>query len=366
MKCAITIALFLLFAGMTTPKEVTLSDTPAADTTTKIFIITLDGFRWQELFKGADDSIVANPAYTSDPETVGMLYGGSSTEEKRKKLMPFLWSIACKKGMLFGNRDYDNDVNTSNIYRTSYPGYNEMFTGTTDLTISNNNKNYNSNTNIFEYLNSKDAYKGRIALFSSWDVFPFILNEKRTGIEVNSGYEEVKDPQTNGQQLLNTVQSEVIAVKEKTRQDLLTYVAAREYLQQHKPRILYLGLGETDEYAHQKNYAMYLQKANEADKIISELWHWAQTTEGYKNNTVFILTTDHGRGAAPDRWMSHNTFIKGSSQTWMAVFGKGINPGGEIKIAGQIFQKQLAQTIARLLGENFGRQNNVEVAVASK
>ena len=365
MKYAVAIALFLVFAGMKPSPEVTLTNSPAADTSTKVFIITLDGFRWQELFKGADENIITNPKYTADPEAAGMLYGGSSAEEKRKKLMPFLWSVACKKGMLFGNRDYENDVNTSNIYQTSYPGYNEMFTGTTDLTVSNNNKNYNSNTNIFEYLNSKDAYKGRIALFSSWDVFPFILNEKRTGMDINSGYENIKDAETNTQQSLNAVQSDVIAVKEKTRQDGLTAIAAKEYLQQHRPRILYLGLGETDEYAHQKNYDMYLQKANEADKIISELWHWAQTTEGYRNNTIFILTTDHGRGAASDKWTSHSTFIKGSSQTWMIVFGKGIDPRGEMKSPGRIFQKQFAQTIAHLLGENFGRQE-ADLDIASK
>lgn len=357
--------LVLVFAGMKPSSEITPDNGPAADTTTKVIIITLDGFRWQELFKGADEDIINNSTFTSDPESAEMLYGGSSAEEKRKKLMPFLWSIACKKGMLFGNREYDNDVNTSNIYRTSYPGYNEMFTGTTDLTVASNNKNYNTNINIFEYLNGKDAYRGRIALFSSWDVFPYILNEKRSGMDVNSGYENIRDAETNAQQSLNAVQSNVIAVKEKTRQDLLTAIAAKEYLQLHRPRILYLGLGETDEYAHQKNYDMYLQKANEADKMIGELWHWAQTAEGYKNNTIFILTTDHGRGASADKWTSHSTFIGGSSQTWMVVFGKGIDPRGEMKTPGQIFQKQFAQTIAGLLGEHFGRQET-ELAFTTK
>ena len=152
-----------------------------------IFIITVDGYRWQELFKGADSNILDNTSFTSDKETLEALYGGTSFEEKRKKLMPFMWNIVAKKGQLYGNRTYDNNVNVSNFYSISYPGYSEMFTGKTDITIATNNKNLNPHQNIFEYLNNKDEYKGKIALFTSWDVFPFILNEKRSGIRINSG-----------------------------------------------------------------------------------------------------------------------------------------------------------------------------------
>jgi hypothetical protein len=142
------------------------------DSTTNIFIITIDGYRWQELFNGADSAIVANPKYTADSETIENMYGGNTAQERRKKLMPFIWSVVSKKGQLYGNRYFDNNVNVSNPYAISYAGYSEMFTGSVDLTILNNNKNTNQHKNIFEYLNSKAAYKGSIALFTSWDVFP--------------------------------------------------------------------------------------------------------------------------------------------------------------------------------------------------
>lgn len=361
------IASFLLFAfAFPSKKNVAALSYNNKDTTTNIFIITIDGYRWQELFNGADSAIVANPKYTADAETIETMYGGNLPQERRKKLMPFMWSIVSKKGQLYGNRYFDNKVNVSNPYAISYAGYSEMFTGCVDLTILNNNKNTNQHKNIFEYLNSKAAYKGSVALFTSWDVFPFILNEKRSGIEVNSGYENIKEVNNYAQQTLNIVQSDIIENKEHTRQDMLTFIAAKEYLQQHKPKVFYLGLGETDEYAHKGNYDMYLQKANETDKIISELWHFAQTTEGYKNNTTFIITTDHGRGKSLSSWTSHGIFTKGSSQTWFALLGKNIAPLGEVKTEGQLFQKQLAQTIATFLGEEFGEQKAIETGLVSK
>ena len=74
----------------------------------------------------------------------------------------------------------------------SYPGYNELFTGTTDISISGNSKKYNKNINVLEYLHSKDEFEGKIAVFSSWNVFPYILNKNRNGIMMNSGYEQMQ------------------------------------------------------------------------------------------------------------------------------------------------------------------------------
>ena len=41
---------------------------------------------------------------------------------------------------------------------------------------------------MLEYLNSRSAFRGKVVAFTSWDVFPFILNEERSGLLVNSGY----------------------------------------------------------------------------------------------------------------------------------------------------------------------------------
>jgi len=60
--------------------------------------------------------------------------------------------------------------------------------------------------------------------------------------------------------------------------------------------MVFLGLGETDEFAHQGRYDQYLQKAHQFDQMIAELWYFVQTDPFYKDNTIFLITTDHGGG----------------------------------------------------------------------
>jgi len=346
-------------------------DTPAANhsstalaSTGNVFIITTDGLRWQEVFTGADSLLINNEKATPGSDLLNMLYWDSNPETRRKKLMPFLWSVAAKKGQLSGNRLYNNKVDVANAYAISYPGYNEIFTGTTDEMISSNKKYRNPNINVLEFLNSKENFKGKVAAFTSWDVFPYILNEKRSKLIVNSGYEDGVEYSAR-QEMINVVQQEVTD-KRATRHDQLTFACAKEYLQTHQPKLFFLGLGETDEFAHDGRYDLYLQQANAVDRMIAELWHWVQTTPGYKDNTTFIITTDHGRGSKANKWISHGAFIKGSSEVWLAIVGPGIDPLGEIKEQQQLYQRQLAQTIANLLGENFDPGQQVGEAIVLK
>ncbi len=317
-----------------------------------LFIITIDGCRWQEIFTGADKTLLHDETFTPDTATLELLYDAATPEERRKKLLPFFWNVICTRGKLFGNRSYGNKVDMANPYAISYPGYNEIFTGTTDESVNSNDKTFNSHVNILEYLNDKPGFRDSIAAFTSWDLFPFILNRPRSHLLLNSGYEELP-AETESETLLDTVQSASFVKGSHTRQDGLTFLAATNYLEIHHPRVLYMGLGETDEYAHKGRYDLYLDKLHEADRMIGELWHWVQTTPGYKNQTTFIITTDHGRGRKTKKWISHNNFIKGSSETWLALIGPNFKPAGEVKTADQIYAVQFAGLMTKLLGVEF-------------
>jgi hypothetical protein len=317
-----------------------------------LFIIITDGFRWQEVFNGADSLLINNETFTQDTATLKSMFWAHTKEERRKRLMPFFWNVIADKGQLIGNRDLNNKLNVANIYSLSYPGYNEIFTGTTDISISGNGKKNNPNINVLEYLESKEEFEGKVAVFSSWDVFPYILNRKRNSLHINSGYEQLSDPDKETE-MINVVQERAIVNKTATRHDLLTYTTAKEYIKTNKPRVVVIGFGETDDFAHQKRYDLYLQQANQVDRMISELWHMVQTTPGYKNNTSFLITTDHGRGNNTKHWSGHGFFIDGSSQTWLAMMGPNIEPLGERAEKQRLYNKQIAETIANLVGEDF-------------
>jgi hypothetical protein len=316
-----------------------------------VIIITTDGFRWQELFSGADPALINSEKFTPDTSTMKAMYWAPTAEERRKKLMPFCWNVIGTKGQLYGNRTFQNKVNTANLFAISYPGYNELLSGFPDPEIKGNEKVNNPNETVLEYLSKQPGFEGKVAAFASWNVFPFILNRKRSGLPMNAGYEKISGPSA-AEDLVNQVQEESIAEKSETRYDALTFVAAKEYLKQYHPRVLFLGLGETDDFAHQGRYDLYLSQATKVDQMIAEIWHWVQSTPGYKDNTTLIITTDHGRGNK-NNWSKHNEFVNGSSETWIAMMGPDIQPAGEVKDKEQHYQMQLAKLIAGFAGMEF-------------
>jgi hypothetical protein len=318
---------------------------PSAHAQRHLFIITIDGFRWQEIFSGADPSLAGNAEYVRDTTLTRQLYGDSTAELRRRRLMPFFWTVIAEKGQLYGNRAYGNKVNV----KISYPGYNEIFTGHTDAFSSPNLPINNKNVNVLEYLNASAPYHGKVAVFTSWNVFPFILNETRSHLPVNSGYTPLGEKGDTTAGLIDSVQETMR--HSKTRHDLLTYLSAREYIDQHHPSVLFLGFGETDEYAHAGRYDLYLEQAANIDRMISDLWYAVQTDPYYKDSTTFLITTDHGRGWKDNKWTTHGFWAKGSGDIWMALLGPGILPEGELRTPGQVYQRQLAATMASLLGD---------------
>lgn len=339
---------------------VAFAQTPS---TQNVFIITIDGFRWQEVFNGADSALINDPEFVQDTALMRQSFWDDDATTRRKKLMPFFWNVIAAKGQLYGNRRFDNNMNVANFFKISYPGYNEIVTGYPDPLAIPNIPIKNRNTSILEYLNNMPEYHGKVAAFTSWNIFPYIFNKKRSSFTINSGYQNIDDVDSSeANNLINEVQDAVVK-KTHTRHDELTFLSSMEYIKTHKPRVVFLGLGETDEFAHEGKYDMYLQQAAKVDRMIAELWYYVQTDPYYKNNTTFIITTDHGRGKKPATWHTHGVFTKGSGDTWLALIGPGIAPQGEMKIAQQHYQKQIAATVATMLGEKFTSKHTIGQAM---
>ena len=97
--------------------------------TKNVIVISLDGYRWRELFQGADSALLFNTKYTKDSAWTVQKYWAATPTERRKKLMPFTWSHIAKNGQIYGNRILGNNVDLKNTYWFSYPGRSETWTG---------------------------------------------------------------------------------------------------------------------------------------------------------------------------------------------------------------------------------------------
>ena len=337
-----------LFLLLGLPVHTNESSIRSLNEANKLFIITLDGFRWQEVFNGADSLLISNTAFNNNVANAKALYWSSSKDERRKKLMPFFWNIIAQQGELYGNRTYGNKMNVANPYALSYPGYNELLTGHVDLSVFNNDEVANPNLSVLEMLNATTTYNGKVAAFTSWDAFPYILNKNKSSVYINSGFEKVEGQQLSPTEVfINSLQTE-IEDKKNIRYDELTLIACREYIQKKKPSIVLLSFGGTDEAAHSKKYDLYLQQANNADRMIGELWHYLQTLPEYTNKTTFLITTDHGRGNSAN-WFTHGVLVSGSSQIWMGLLGNGVKPIGEHKKSGQLYLKNAKDMMLKIL-----------------
>ncbi|HVY68961.1 MAG TPA: sulfatase-like hydrolase/transferase, partial [Verrucomicrobiae bacterium] len=235
----------------------------------------------------------------------------------------------------------------------SYPGYSEIITGLTDPRIDSNGKFPNPNMTVFEWLNNRGGTKGRVAVIGNWDVFAHIFNCERAQLPLWPAWEpkfaalEIKMPAA-----IENFRRDTTALWPDMTYDSLFVQAAEDYLRVRRPRLLFVGFSETDEWAHEKRYDHYLHAAHHMDDFVRRLWDLAQSIPQYRDKTTFIITADHGRGNGPE-WTSHGEKINGAENDWLAVIGPDTPPLGERGNTVPHTHSQIAATIAALFGESY-------------
>jgi hypothetical protein len=348
MRRTLGLALVLLLGGSVWPAAHTSAPAGVAR---HVVLVTLDGLRWQEFFSGADREYFTRDkeGNAGEPER---RFWRPTAAERRAELMPFVWKAMATRGQVFGDPDAGSVSRLTNGLWFSYPGYSEMLTGIADPRVDSNNKVPNPNLTVFEWLNRRPGFEGRVAAFGSWDVLPFILNVERSRLVVGSGWTPVPSPATDRERAINDSVHDLPRYWEYGPLDAPIVAAAFDHLQTKAPRVLYILLGETDEFAHEGRYELYLDAARRADRFIERVWTTVQALPAYADKTALLVTTDHGRGATLADWRSHGRDVPAAERTWMAMMGPGVPPLG-VRRGVTVTTSQVAATIAALLGEDF-------------
>lgn len=332
---------------------------PATHKTENVIVVMIDGMRWQEVFHGADPALIGTggPKWLGDPkqltEDARNQFWRATTDERRQALMPFLWSLIAAQGQLFGNRDLGSDSHVVNGLNFSYPGYSETLTGMADPRVHSNDNVPNPNPTVFTWLNNKPDFAGKVAAFGAWATFNGIFDKQQCGFVVNAGYDPLTEiPATPQLALLNTLKAESARIWYDEPLDPLAFHTAVEYVKAKKPRVLFVGLGETDDWAHAGSYPEYLIAAHLADNYLHQLWDLVQSMPEYHDKTTLIVVPDHGRGTG-DEWTTHGEKVPASKETWMAFLGPDTQALGERKNSARVTESEIAATVAALLGENY-------------
>ena len=124
-----------------------------------VIIVTTDGFRWQEIFNGADSSLLFNSRYVMDTGIIEEPVLGWHSRGEAKETHAIFMELCQRARTVVGNRNLGNEVTVDNPYRLSFAGYSELLTGYTDMSIKTN-KPKNSHDNLLFFHRPPTRFSG--------------------------------------------------------------------------------------------------------------------------------------------------------------------------------------------------------------
>jgi hypothetical protein len=326
--------------------------------TRNVILLTLDGVRIEEIFSGLDETVAAHDEQKiySEIATARERYGAGKAEQKRAALMPNFWSQLAPQGVVLGNPAYDNHVIVQNKAGWSRPGYTEIMTGGPRVEVDEYDDQRFARKTVLEVaqeqlhlpfgqvvqIGSSNTYRNSAA---STDDAILMVGSKDT-IPMPYGSKHMDE--------LAELRRQVMGLWEEGTNDVLTFRMALAYLQQNQPRVMWLALLNTDDWAHEDRYDRYIEYLHLVDQLIGELWNTLQSMGAYRDKTTLVITTDHGRGREGSNWSEHDTAtIPGTNDIWMAVIGPDTPDVGEVKAPGTAYQGQAASTMLHYLGIDY-------------
>ena len=352
MKCVccrfrVLLLLALLVPGVSIAAVARAQEPTAAN----VIVVTLDGLRWQEYLGGADRELLKDVG-KPDPPTIVKRFWRETAGARREALMPFMWGVVATRGQVFGDPALGSLARVANGVWFSYPGYAELLSGFADPRVDSNDKVPNPNVTVLEWLNRRPGFEGRVFAFGAWDVLGSILAVERSGLPAGDGYPPVPDPKTDRERAINDFADDLPPLWEGAPLDAPIMQAALECLRVRQPRVLYVMLGETDEWGHEGRYDLYLDAAWRGDRFIRRVWETAQSMPAYAGKTALVVAVDHGRGATKEDWADHGRKVPAAERVVMAVMGPD-TPALGLRKGVTVTAGQLAATAAALVGEDF-------------
>lgn len=320
-----------------------------------VFLITLDGARVEEMFGGLDAAVLKSrltDRQRLEDQPVYKRFWADTPEARRQKLMPFFWGTLMRDaGSIAGNPARNSRVHLSNGHWFSYPGYSEILVGRAhDDAIKSNDPIRNPYPTVLEFLKAHAGLsKQQVAAFASWDVFNAIVEHTEGALTVNAGYEafESRSDEIRRQ---SELQFETPTPWDSVRHDAYTFRFAMDHLARHRPRVVYLALGETDDWAHDGRYDRVLETYARTDDYLRQLWTWLQSQPEYRDRTHVLITTDHGRGRTITDWKDHGKDVVGASESWMAFVSPSMSRRGEWRDHPPLVTAQAAATLIEWMG----------------
>jgi hypothetical protein len=348
-------SLSLLLLALTSACAAAPVPVPAPPGATRnVILVTLDGVRVQEVFGGLHETIAVHDEQQvySDMAAMRARFGGATPEARRAALMPNLWNLLAPQGMVLGNPANGNHVKVQNKVLWSTPGYTEIMTGLPRPAVTDNDDLRHPYPTVLEFARERLGLEyQQVAQLGSWEGFKLAAASRDDAFLMVGAHDSVPAPWGSEQiEELAGLRRQVMGLWEEGSNDTLTFRMAQAYLVKNQPRVTWLALVNSDDWAHADRYDRYLAYLHLADMLIGELWQTLQSLDAYRDRTTLLITTDHGRGLQGSDWAEHDITIPGSDDIWLAVVGPDTPDLGDVKKRGTLYQGQVAGTLLQFLG----------------
>jgi hypothetical protein len=306
---------------------------------TRVVLVVLDGVRWQEVFAGVDPVLAkASPA---EPVV------------DARQLLPSLYSALAAQGAALGAPGHGHAIAASGPNFVSMPGYTEIFGGRPPDGCKDNACAGATGPTIVDEVRDRAAADSDVAVISSWEDIGRAATRAPSRIVLSAGRRVVAgerflldDPGTR-QALEQGAHANPHPGHDEFRPDRYTGALALRYLEAKQPQLLFVGLGEPDEYAHSNDYSGYVASLRAADDFLGALFATLDHMGGAGRRTLVIVTTDHGRGRD---YRHHGREFPESARVWLVAAGGPVRARGFVSAPHLRHLADIAPTIRAAVG----------------
>lgn len=277
-----------------------------------VVLVTIDGARWQEVFLGTDPK-----RFTGKPRPP-------------RALMPNLYRLATERGALVGSPGRGL-IRASGPNFVSLPGYTEILTGRPPVHCQDNDCPPVDTPTV---LDEAYAAGARVAAFASWEKLERAVSVAPGRFPISCGRDgdPTIDPYPGHGDF---------------RPDAITANLALRHLATQQPDVLYLALGEPDEYAHRDDYDGYVRALSFADAVVGQLFALLDRMGERGEKTHVFVTADHGRASS---FRHHGGWAPESARVWLFAAGPDIAARGRVPTPAEHRLADVAPTLRVVLG----------------
>ncbi|MFZ5896362.1 MAG: hypothetical protein ACOY0T_35235 [Myxococcota bacterium] len=302
-------------------------------------VVALDGVRWQEVFSGVDPGLAERASLPA------------SERRSAHELMPELHALIDAGAVALGAEG--SEVYASGPDFVSLPGYSEILGGRRESRCVDNSCSGALVPTILDQCAELTRERWACAAIASWSAIERVAALDRSRVALSTGRygggdtRRVLSEDASTHALLQKAEHQApYPGYADFRPDVHTARIALAYLKRHRPNVLFVGLGEPDEYGHRNDYRGYLASLTASDARIGEFSRALAELAKKGTRTALFVTTDHGRAKS---FAEHGARYPESARSFVVVAGSeaerfGVRQRGERRLA------DIAPTLREMFG----------------